>query len=100
VAKFARAAPANEEAAVSRPRFEIVVEDMGGWVRVFLGRGEPTGELAKYLSHSLTGWMRDQPHLRVRFIVPVVRDRDTVELHAWYDGEPLPDASQTPESQR
>jgi hypothetical protein len=33
-------------------RFEVVVEDLGGWVRVFLGRGEPTGELAKYLSHS------------------------------------------------
>jgi hypothetical protein len=53
--EFAPPAPAKQEAAVSRPRFEIVVEDMGGWVRVFLGRGEPTGELARYLSHSLTG---------------------------------------------
>lgn len=43
---------------MSQPRFEIVQEDMGGWVRVFLGRGEPTGELSKYLSHGLTDWMR------------------------------------------
>ena len=37
---------------MNQPRFEIVQENMGGWVRVFLGRGEPTGELAKFLSHS------------------------------------------------
>ncbi|MFO0866565.1 MAG: hypothetical protein U0744_18320 [Gemmataceae bacterium] len=49
---------------MSRPRFEIVQEDMGGWVRVFLGRGEPTGELGKFLSHGLTDWMRKRPHLR------------------------------------
>lgn len=36
------------------PRFEIVQQDMGGWVRVFLGRGEPAGELARFLSHNLT----------------------------------------------
>lgn len=24
---------------MNKPRFEIVQEDMGGWVRVFLGRG-------------------------------------------------------------
>jgi hypothetical protein len=45
----------DAEAAVSRPRLEIVVEELGGWVRVLLGRGEPTGELAGYPSHSLTG---------------------------------------------
>jgi hypothetical protein len=70
---------------MSPSRFEIVQEDMGGWLRVFLGRGEPTGELAKFLSHSLTSWMRKHPHLRVRFAVPITRDGDTAELHAWYD---------------
>jgi hypothetical protein len=67
------------------PRFEIIEEDMGGWVRVFLGRGEPTGEVAKFLSHGLTDWMGKRPHLRVRFVVPINRDGDTVEFHAWYD---------------
>lgn len=78
---------------MSQPRFEIVQENMGGWVRVFLGRGEPTGELAKFLSHSLTDWMRKRPHLRVRFVVPVNRDGDTVELHAWYDQVQFSDIS-------
>ena len=78
---------------MSQPRFEIVEVDMGGWVRVFLGRGEPTGELGKFLSHGLTDWMRKRPHLRVRFAVPINRDGDTVELHAWYDQVLFPDTS-------
>jgi hypothetical protein len=78
---------------MNRHRFEIIHEDMGGWVRVFLGRGEPTGELAKYLSHGLTAWMRIRPQLRIRFVVPVSRDGDTVELHAWYDQVLFPDTS-------
>ena len=78
---------------MNKPRFEIVRDDMGGWVRVFLGRGEPTGEVAKFLSHSLANWMREHPHLRVRFVVPINRNGDTVELHAWYDQVLLPDTS-------
>lgn len=41
---------------MSKPPFEIVQEDMGGWVRVFLGRGEPAGEVARFLSHGQTDW--------------------------------------------
>lgn len=78
---------------MSRPRFEIAREDMGGWLRVYLGRGEPIGEVARFLSHSLTEWMRERPHLRVRLIVPINRDGDTVELHAWYDQLLFPDLS-------
>ena len=78
---------------MSQPRFEIVQEDMGGWVRVFLGRGEPTGELGRFLSHGLTAWMWERPHLRVRFAVPINRDGDTVELDAWYDEVVFPDIS-------
>jgi hypothetical protein len=78
---------------MNHPRFEIIQENMDGWVRVFLGRGEPTGEVAKFLSHSLTEWMRQRPHLRVRFAVPINRDGDTVELHAWYDQIIFPDIS-------
>jgi hypothetical protein len=78
---------------MNQPRFEIVQEDMGGWVRVFLGCGEPTGEVAKFLSHGLTDWMRKRPHLRVRFAVPITRDGDTVEMHAWYDQVLFPDIS-------
>lgn len=76
---------------MSKPRFEIVQEDMGGWVRVFLGRGEPTGELGKFLSHGLTDWMRKRPQLRVRFAVPINSNGDTVEHHVWYDQVLFPD---------
>ena len=78
------------EPASNRPRFEIVQEDMGGWVRVFLGAGEPTGEVAGFLSQCLADWMRKRPHLRVRCAVPVTRDGDTVELHAWYEQAAFP----------
>ena len=73
---------------MDKPRFQILVEDKGGWVRVFLGRGEPTGEVAKYLSASLSSWLQERPHLRVTFALPVVRDGDTVEWHAWYEEVP------------
>lgn len=66
---------------------------MGGWVRVYLGQGESTGEVAQFLSHSLSLWMRERPHLRLRFVVPITRDGDTAELHAWYDQIRFPDTS-------
>ena len=66
-------------------RFQIDILDFGGWVRVFLARGEPMGPTAEFLSQSLNGWMQSNPHLRVRIIVPVTSNGDTSELHAWYD---------------
>ena len=78
---------------MSEPRFTITVTDMGGWTRVYLASGEPAGEVAKPLSQSLTEWMRANPHLRVKHIVPISRDGDTVELHVWY--EKAPDSSVT-----
>ena len=33
------------------------------------------------------------PHLRIRFVVPITRDGDTAELHAWYDQVLFPDTS-------
>ncbi len=78
---------------MSMPRFEIIQQEMGGWVRVYLGRGEPTGEVAKLLSLSLTEWFRKNPHLRMRIVVPISEDGDTTELHAWYDQIQFPDVS-------
>jgi hypothetical protein len=70
---------------MSEPRFQITVTDMGGWARVYLKHGEPTGEVARFLSASLTEWMRKCPQLRVKFIVPITSNGDTAELHAWYE---------------
>jgi hypothetical protein len=77
---------------MSQPKFQIVQHDMGGWVRICLGKGETTAiELALFLSHSLTDWMRKRPQLRVRNIVPIQIGGNTMELHAWYDQVHFPD---------
>ena len=82
---------------MSEPRFAISVTDMGGWVRVYLGSGEPTGEVAIFLSRSLNTWMKTNPMRRVRMIVPITSNGDTVELHAWYDrvSDSRPDAGES-----
>ncbi|MFM7059136.1 MAG: hypothetical protein ACKO2P_19670 [Planctomycetota bacterium] len=67
------------------PRIGVNQLDMGGWLRVYLGQGDPSGEVACYLSHALNGWFRERPHLRLRFVLPVTRHGHTVELHAWYE---------------
>lgn len=65
--------------------FEIIVEDHMGFARVFMGHGEPTGELAQYLSATLAQWIAQRPQLRIIAVAPVVRDGDTAELHAWFE---------------
>lgn len=74
-------------------KLEILTADMGGWVRVYLGEGESNQDLATYLSHTLSSWSRDHPHLRIRFAFPVNRFGSTVELHAWYDQVQFADES-------
>jgi len=83
---------------MSEVRYQITVTDMGGWARVYLARGEPACELAKPLSGSLTEWMRANPHLLVKHIVPISRDGDTAELHAWYEKVPDPKGAPTQET--
>ena len=78
--------------------FEVHQHDMSGWVRIFPEPGTPLPEdLGYYLSQTLTEWFRQRPHLRLRCVVPVSRDGDTVELHAWYEVHVFP-TLQTPES--
>ena len=79
-------------------RFSIGAAEHDGWVRIFLARGEPTGESAKFLSESLNQWMKNNPQLRVRMIVPITSNGDTAELHAWYDrlSDSRPDAGESP----
>jgi hypothetical protein len=44
--------------------------------------------------------MRDHQHLRIRFVVPISRDGDTVELHAWYEQVLFSDRSPMAEPKR
>ena len=75
-------------------KFNVHQEDMGGWVRVFTDPlASVPDDLAVYLSLALTEWFRQRPQLRMRTVVPVVRDGATVEMHAWYDLHVFPDLS-------
>ena len=66
-------------------RFEINIEDHMGYLRVYMGRGEPNGELARFLSGTLAQWMQNHPEQRIVAVAPVSRYGDTVELHAWFE---------------
>lgn len=60
--------------------------DMGGWLRFAPDEGSrDVPDLPAYLSTALTEFLRTKPHLRIRFVVPVLKDGNTVELHAWYE---------------
>lgn len=65
--------------------FEINVEDHMGLVRVLMGRGESAGELAQFLSGTLSQWMQSHSDQRIVPVVPVTRYGDNVELHAWFE---------------
>jgi hypothetical protein len=72
-------------------QLKIAQRDMGGWVRVWLDSGEPSEKLPVFLSHALTDWFRQHPQYHMRTVVPIQRDGDTVELHAWFDVGVVPD---------
>ncbi len=71
-------------------KFEIVQQDLGGWLRVCAGKGPQPDDLPFFLSTALTDWFRQHPHLRMRCVVPVQRDGNTVELHVWYERHVFP----------
>jgi hypothetical protein len=75
-------------------KFDVAAQDMGGWVRVTASQsGAHVEELAFYLAHRLSGWLRENAHLRLVCVVPISKDGKTVELHAWYEQHLFPDRS-------
>jgi hypothetical protein len=67
-------------------KFDIGAHDMGGWVRIIAGKtGTIPEELPAFLSLHLTNWLRQRPDLGLRCVLPVNKDGNTVEFHAWYD---------------
>ncbi len=75
-------------------KFDVTVHNMGGWIRVFAGGTAPQdGSLPTFLAHRLSHWFRDNPHLRLTAVVPISREGNTVELHAWYEQHLFPDSS-------
>jgi hypothetical protein len=71
-------------------KFDIGQTDMGGWVRIVAGRQDLPHDLPVYLSQALSDWFRQRPQLRMRCVVPIQRDGNTVELHAWFEAHVFP----------
>jgi hypothetical protein len=68
--------------------------DMGGWLRFFSDpQASAVLELPVYLSYTVTQWFRARPQYRLRFILPITRGGNTVELHVWYEQHLFPDQS-------
>ena len=73
-------------------KFNVHQQDMGGWVRVFTDPDATVPEsFAVYLSDALTEWFRTRPQLRMRTVLGIVKQGNTVELHAWYDLHVFPE---------
>jgi hypothetical protein len=72
-------------------KFDIRIDDLGGWVRAFPSRNyDLPDDLPAYLSLTLTNWLRERPQYRLRTVVPITKEGNTVELHAWFDVHVLP----------
>jgi hypothetical protein len=66
-------------------KFEINAMDMCGWVRVSCSNlSHAPDDLPIYLSHSLADWFRSCPNYLLQFVVPMIKDGKTVELHGFY----------------
>jgi hypothetical protein len=76
-------------------RFKVGAHDMGGWARV-IASGPPTDDLGKHLSHTLTGWFRQHPQLRLVCVAPITRDGTTIELRGWYECHWFPPTAEAP----
>jgi hypothetical protein len=73
-------------------KYKINSDDQGGWVRVFLERHpSPPDDLPLYLAHGLADWLRNHAQVHLTCVVPIQKDGDTVELHAWYEQHLFPD---------
>lgn len=78
-------------------KFTITHTDMGGWVRVYVEKLPAiSDELGLFLSTALANWLREHPQVRLRCVVPIQKDGNTVELHGWYDAHVFPPTPSAP----
>lgn len=82
-------------------KFNIHTDDMGGWVRVYT---DPTAhvpdDFGMFLLSALADWLRQRPQLAMRCVVPINRNGNTVELHAWFECHVFPPTAIAPSAVR
>ena len=61
--------------------------EMGtGWACFQPGEKPPSAEkLAGYLNHNFYTWLQRNPEFKVRAILPIVENGNTVAIHVWFD---------------
>ena len=69
-------------------------------MRVFLEAGHPPRDFAVYLSQTLADWSPARPAFRLKCVVPITRDGNTVELHAWYEAHIFNPTEQAPRAKK
>lgn len=66
-------------------KFDVGAHDMGGWVRVTASDSPATpDDVGVFLADRLSHWLREHPSVCLVSVVPIARNGNTVELHAWY----------------
>jgi hypothetical protein len=82
-------------------KFNIHSVDMGGWVRIHPDKtAHLPSDFAVFLSSALSDWFRHRPQLRMRNVVPISRDGNTVELRAWFDCHVFPSTALAPHGEQ
>ena len=67
-------------------KFDVGAHDMGGWVRVVASNSPATpDDLGAFLADRLSRWLQEHPNLSLVCVVPITKNGNTVELHAWYE---------------
>jgi hypothetical protein len=78
-------------------KFNVFSDDMDGWLRVHTDlKGTVPNDLACTCRSRSPNWFRERPTFRLRSVVPISRDGNTVELHAWFDAHMFPPTSASP----
>jgi len=57
-----------------------------GWV-VFMASDPPPAadQLPRYLSKAVSAWQKQTPSLKVRAMLPIFANADTIAIHVWFD---------------
>ncbi len=60
-----------------------------GWVLFVASQSDPPppNELPYALSQGLEQWLKNQPGIRVRSTLPMIKDGNTIGIHVWFDAD-------------
>jgi len=57
-----------------------------GWCLFTGGDPPPPDDQLPFAMHEmLQRWLRQNPHLKVRTVFPIVRNGNTIAVHVWFD---------------